>query len=98
VYAPCDALDRCAGFVCRAAAHSGDGADPLLAGKYALGQGALKGKDAKAAMVKLVHELGFADDDIGQACGVWLFAGAQAAPMLVTRHEPLFVKVRTSAI
>jgi hypothetical protein len=62
--------------------------------KYALGQGALKGAEAKARMVKLVRELGFANDAVdhnaAEACGIWLYAGAQAAPMQVTRHEPLF--------
>jgi hypothetical protein len=64
--------------------------------KYALGHGALKGAEAKQRMVRLVHELGFADEDTdhnaAEAAGIWLYAGAQSAPMQVTRHEPLFVR------
>jgi hypothetical protein len=64
--------------------------------KYTLGAGAMKGADAKAAMVQLVRQLGWADEEIdhnaAEAAGIWLYAGAQAAPMQVTRHEPLFLR------
>jgi hypothetical protein len=62
--------------------------------KYALGHGALKGTDAKARMVRLVHELGFGDEDTdhnaAEAAGIWLYAGAQVAPMQVVRSRCLF--------
>jgi hypothetical protein len=62
--------------------------------KYALGRGNLKGKDAKAGMIRLVKGLGWGDHDHNacEAAGVWLWACGQIAPQRVTRHEPLFLE------
>jgi hypothetical protein len=61
--------------------------------KYCLSRGNLKGRDAKAAMIRLCRGLGWGDaidHNAAEAAGIFLWASGQINPRLATRPEPLF--------
>lgn len=60
--------------------------------KYALGNGRLPGKAAKAASLRLCAQLGWdaPTHDAAESAMIWLWAGSQVAPRQVHRVEPLF--------
>jgi hypothetical protein len=62
--------------------------------KYALQNGRLPGKVAKARCVELCRQLGWvaADHNAAEAAGIWCWAGSQIAPAQAQRIEPLFAR------